>query len=110
MYQFRKIHHSPTDARMSVGTITMPPTAEPGRQGALRSRRLIEVTRDVACLPLSLVNVYFVGEPGAAAPVGTLIDAGLAWSRSPIEQAAAQRFGLSSRPSAIVLTHGHFDH
>src|SRR5690349_17809856 len=40
-----------------------------------------------------------------------LVDAGLKSSASKIKSLAAEIFGsTSSRPSAIVLTHGHFDH
>src|SRR6185312_3536317 len=39
-----------------------------------------------------------------------LVDAGLPFSARQIARAARQRFGSSSRPSAILLTHGHFDH
>jgi glyoxylase-like metal-dependent hydrolase (beta-lactamase superfamily II) len=38
------------------------------------------------------------------------VDAGLAVGAAQILSAAAARFGETSRPSAIVLTHGHFDH
>jgi glyoxylase-like metal-dependent hydrolase (beta-lactamase superfamily II) len=56
-----------------------------------------------------IVNSYLVGEPG----VGTwaVIDTGLGpFSASKIIRAAESRFGRGSKPSAIVLTHGHFDH
>jgi len=68
------------------------------------------VTADVACLPLSLVNLYFYGVAGAVDRSWVLIDAGLAWSADHIMQTVAERFGAQSRPAAIVLTHGHFDH
>jgi glyoxylase-like metal-dependent hydrolase (beta-lactamase superfamily II) len=38
------------------------------------------------------------------------VDAGLAFSGGRLQREAARRFGPDSRPSAIVLTHGHFDH
>src|SRR3712207_7923262 len=58
-------------------------------------------------LPVSFVNVYFVGEPGRP---WVLVDTGLpGWTRQIIAAAEA-RFGGGSRPAAIVLTHGHFDH
>lgn len=39
-----------------------------------------------------------------------LVDAGLKWSAPKIKKAAATLFGPDSRPKAIILTHGHFDH
>lgn len=71
---------------------------------------LLEVARDVVCLPLSVVNVSFVGPPGAGDRNWVLVDAGLAFSTGSIARAAAERFGGGARPAAIVLTHGHFDH
>jgi len=71
---------------------------------------LLDIAEDVACLPLSIVNVYFFGKPHADDRSWVLIDAGLSWSRGAIEKAAEQRFGRGSRPAAIILTHGHFDH
>ena len=76
-----------------------------GRRGPL-----IEVRPDVACLQLSLVNVYFVGDQGAGDRTWALVDAGLGWSAGKILRAAEERFGAGSRPESIILTHGHFDH
>ena len=56
-----------------------------------------------------IVNVCFIGAPGAADRGWTLVDCGLPGSASKIKGAAARLFG-ESRPAAIVLTHGHFDH
>jgi glyoxylase-like metal-dependent hydrolase (beta-lactamase superfamily II) len=39
-----------------------------------------------------------------------VLDTGVFGTKRLIESAASQRFGPSSRPLAIVLTHGHFDH
>jgi glyoxylase-like metal-dependent hydrolase (beta-lactamase superfamily II) len=73
-----------------------------------------DVATDVARLRIGFVNVYFVGSPLAVrdAP-GTpwvLVDAGLAVGAAQILELAAGRYGESSRPAAIILTHGHFDH
>jgi glyoxylase-like metal-dependent hydrolase (beta-lactamase superfamily II) len=57
-----------------------------------------------------IVNVCFVGAPGAEDRAWTLVDCGLPGSASRIKRAAARLFGEGSRPAAIVLTHGHFDH
>jgi glyoxylase-like metal-dependent hydrolase (beta-lactamase superfamily II) len=68
-----------------------------------------QLNGDVSRLRVGFVNVYLVGEPQTAAP-WALVDAGLAMGAAPILDLAAQRFGRESRPAAIVLTHGHFDH
>lgn len=57
-----------------------------------------------------IVNVCFVGAPGAGDRRWTLIDAGLPGGADRIKRAAAEQFGQGARPFAIVLTHGHFDH
>jgi glyoxylase-like metal-dependent hydrolase (beta-lactamase superfamily II) len=57
-----------------------------------------------------IVNVCFIGAPGASDRGWTLVDCGLPGSASKIKRAAARLFGEHSRPAAIVLTHGHFDH
>lgn len=71
---------------------------------------VIAVASDVACQQLSMVNVVFVGEPGAGDREWVLVDTGMPTSAEAIARAAAERFGPRSRPAAIVLTHGHFDH
>jgi glyoxylase-like metal-dependent hydrolase (beta-lactamase superfamily II) len=54
------------------------------------------------------VNIYMVQNPVDGKWV--LVDCGLKWSASKIKKMAALLFGMYSRPSAIILTHGHFDH
>lgn len=39
-----------------------------------------------------------------------LVDAGLKWSAPKIKEMAAYLFGEETKPKAIILTHGHFDH
>jgi glyoxylase-like metal-dependent hydrolase (beta-lactamase superfamily II) len=65
-----------------------------------------QVLADLFCLPIQIVNVCFVGRPGQSEWV--LVDAGMPRSADLISRVAAERF--SSKPAAIVLTHGHFDH
>ncbi len=65
------------------------------------------IAPDVGWLPISFVNVYFVGRAGGP---WLLVDTGLAGRASQIIAAAEARFGAGTRPEAIVLTHGHFDH
>jgi glyoxylase-like metal-dependent hydrolase (beta-lactamase superfamily II) len=68
------------------------------------------ITHDVAYRQLAIVNVVFVGEPGAGDGAWTLVDAGVYGTAGLIASAAKSRFGGTGRPNAIVLTHGHFDH
>lgn len=57
------------------------------------------------------VRILFVNVFAISSPTGwTLIDAGLALSGSKIKSFAEDHFGKGTRPQAIVLTHGHFDH
>jgi glyoxylase-like metal-dependent hydrolase (beta-lactamase superfamily II) len=69
-----------------------------------------EAAPDVAYRRLAIANVVFVGPPGAGDRGWVLVDAGVPGTMGLIENAAAERFGEGARPSAIVLTHGHFDH
>ena len=74
-----------------------------------------ELGSNVARLRIGFVNVYFVGGPSRTpgAPTATpwaLVDAGLAMGAAQILSVAAARYGEMSRPAAIILTHGHFDH
>lgn len=54
------------------------------------------------------VNFYMIQDQGSRA--WALVDAGLKWSAPKIRHMAAELFGQNSRPTAIILTHGHFDH
>ncbi|MDB4880249.1 MAG: yflN 1 [Gemmatimonadetes bacterium] len=68
------------------------------------------VATDVSYLLDKFVNVVFVGAQGAGDRKWVLVDAGLPGSADRIRRAAAAQFGEGARPSAIILTHGHFDH
>jgi glyoxylase-like metal-dependent hydrolase (beta-lactamase superfamily II) len=80
------------------------------QKSAIGRARLFEVAPDVGCLELAIVNVCFVGNPGAGDREWVLVDAGMPTSARAIVREAEKRFGVDARPSAIVLTHGHFDH
>lgn len=67
-----------------------------------------EVAKDVYYYTNQIVNIVFVGMPGEGNWV--LIDAGMPKSSKEIIKAAEERFGENCPPSAIILTHGHFDH
>ena len=69
-----------------------------------------EVAPDLAYKRLAIVNVAFYGIPGAGDRQWVLIDAALPHTAGLIVKAAQERFGPDSRPAAILLTHGHFDH
>src|SRR4051812_34701478 len=67
-----------------------------------------EVKNDLYYYTNQIVNVIFVGDPKTNNWV--LIDAGMPKSAAELIKVAEQRFGKGSKPSAIILTHGHFDH
>lgn len=69
-----------------------------------------EIAPDLAYRRLAIVNVVFYGRPHAGDRGWVLIDTGVVGTKSLIVSAAEARFGKGARPSAIVLTHGHFDH
>ncbi|MEO6931165.1 MAG: MBL fold metallo-hydrolase, partial [Chitinophagaceae bacterium] len=54
------------------------------------------------------VNLYMILNPDDNSWV--LVDTGLKWSAGKIRRMSELIFGEGARPSAILLTHGHFDH
>lgn len=77
---------------------------------AARRDHTHEVAPDIAYRRLGIVNVIFLGLPGAGDRGWVLIDAGLPGTAAMIRSAAEARFGENARPAAIIMTHGHFDH
>lgn len=67
--------------------------------------RVDSIAPGVRGLRILLVNVYAISTLNG----WVLIDAGLPMSEGRIRRWAESHFG-SSKPSAILLTHGHFDH
>jgi glyoxylase-like metal-dependent hydrolase (beta-lactamase superfamily II) len=65
-----------------------------------------EIAADIAVIPTLIANAYLVGD----AKAWVLVDSCTPGNEKRILRAAKRRFGPDSRPSAIVLTHGHFDH
>ncbi|MDF2572702.1 MAG: beta-lactamase domain protein [Sporomusa sp.] len=66
-----------------------------------------EITSDILVLEFTVVNACVIGNPGSD---WALVDTGLANSASYVLESVEKRFGKGSRPQAIILTHGHFDH
>lgn len=68
----------------------------------------VEVLPDLYCHTLQIVNICFVGAPNTQEFI--LVDAGMPGSAEEIISVSEERYGAGSRPKAILLTHGHFDH
>ncbi|HLJ45075.1 MAG TPA: MBL fold metallo-hydrolase [Bryobacteraceae bacterium] len=68
---------------------------------------LREIAPGVHQLAVSIANVYLVDGPGGT---WRLIDTGVPDKGGEIRAAAESHYGRGTRPAAIVLTHGHFDH
>ena len=68
----------------------------------------IEVIPDLFCYTVQIVNIALVGQRDTKDFV--LVDAGMPESADKIIAVTEERFGENSRPKAIILTHGHFDH
>ena len=65
-----------------------------------------QIADDVLRIPVKIGNCYLVGDRDE----WVLVDAGVEGQADRIRAIAAERFGENSRPEAIILTHGHFDH
>ncbi|MBA2249720.1 MAG: MBL fold metallo-hydrolase [Chitinophagaceae bacterium] len=72
------------------------------------SRNFFTVAPGIWGMKDIFVNIYMIMNPFDGNWV--LVDAGLFTSYSKIKKMAARLFGDNSQPSAIILTHGHFDH
>jgi glyoxylase-like metal-dependent hydrolase (beta-lactamase superfamily II) len=68
---------------------------------------LDDIARGVTGLRILFVNVFAVSAPAGG---WTLIDTGLFLSAGKIKHWAESHFGKNTKPQAIILTHGHFDH
>ncbi|MDK8189867.1 MBL fold metallo-hydrolase [Paenibacillus sp. UMB7766-LJ446] len=68
----------------------------------------IEVLPDLFCCTIQIVNICLVGYPESDEFV--LVDAGMPKSADEIISVIETRFGVNSKPQAVILTHGHFDH
>ncbi|WP_112180010.1 MBL fold metallo-hydrolase [Paraliobacillus zengyii] len=68
----------------------------------------VSVLPDLFCYTVQIVNVCLFGDEESNDFV--LIDAGMPNSAEEIIKMTEDRYGVNSRPRAIILTHGHFDH
>lgn len=68
----------------------------------------INILPDLYQYTIQIVNIVLYGEPQMKDFV--LIDAGMPKSADEIISVVEERYGSKSRPKAIILTHGHFDH
>ena len=84
--------------------------ADNSAEDAARHDGTHEVAPDIAYQRHTMVNVVFYGLSGAGDRQWVLIDTGLPGSAAGIKKAARERFGAKSRPSLILMTHGHADH
>ncbi|MFJ7666500.1 MBL fold metallo-hydrolase [Lysinibacillus sp. NPDC097195] len=75
---------------------------------SVRSGVGIEVLDDLYQYTVQIVNIVLYGRPRTQDFV--LIDAGMPKSAENILEVVEKRFGSNSKPKAIILTHGHFDH
>ena len=87
--------------------IPIDPSAVVGADGAGETHA---PTPDLASRRLGIVNVAFVGAPGAGERNWVLVDTGIIGTVSTLIKSAEARYGADVRPAAIVMTHGHFDH
>ncbi|PGC20157.1 MBL fold metallo-hydrolase, partial [Bacillus pseudomycoides] len=76
---------------------------------SLGSGNSIEVASHLYCLCIKIVNICFVGNP-VRPNEWVLVDSGMPKSVDLIMNFAEEKFGKHSKPKAIILTHGHFDH
>lgn len=65
-----------------------------------------EITPDILMMNFTIVNAFLIG----TADNYILVDTGLENSAEFILQCIENKFGKNSKPKAIILTHGHFDH
>jgi glyoxylase-like metal-dependent hydrolase (beta-lactamase superfamily II) len=70
----------------------------------------LQITPDILILEFTIVNACMISTPSSNSNRWVLVDTGLENSAEFILQEAEKKFGKDSRPEAIILTHGHFDH
>jgi glyoxylase-like metal-dependent hydrolase (beta-lactamase superfamily II) len=74
------------------------------------NRKYFQVAQGVWGMRILFVNVYMIVNRRGIAKGWVLVDTGIKGSAKKIIAMAEALFGPGTRPSAIVLTHGHADH
>jgi len=69
-----------------------------------------QVAQGVWGMKTVFVNIYMIANRKGVANGWVLVDTGLKGSASKIVGMAEALFGEGTKPEAIILTHGHFDH
>jgi glyoxylase-like metal-dependent hydrolase (beta-lactamase superfamily II) len=69
-----------------------------------------QVAQNVWGMKTLFVNIYMIANRKGVADGWVLVDAGLRGYAPKIINMAESLFGKGTKPQAIVLTHGHFDH
>lgn len=72
--------------------------------------RYFQVAQGVWGMRLFFVNVYMIANRRGVGKGWVLVDTGIKGSANKIIAMAEALFGPGTRPSAIILTHGHSDH
>ncbi|MDP9047747.1 MAG: MBL fold metallo-hydrolase [Bacteroidota bacterium] len=78
-----------------------------GTKNILMPKKYFKVANGIWGMKILFVNIYMVR---TSPDSWVLIDAGLTKSAGRIIKMAEALFGVNKPPTAIVLTHGHFDH
>ena len=73
---------------------------------SINSGELREARSDVFYYTNQIVNLIFIKTQDN----WVLVDAGMPKSGPEILSVAKEKFGVDTKPSAIIITHGHFDH
>ncbi|QXV64672.1 MBL fold metallo-hydrolase [Mucilaginibacter sp. 21P] len=74
------------------------------------SSKYFQVGQGVWGLRLLFVNIYMIANRRGVGKGWVLVDTGVKGSEDKIIEIAESLFGLGTKPTAIVLTHGHADH
>ncbi len=76
---------------------------------SVRAGKGEELSADVFMYTNQVVNLFFVEIPGPEKK-WVMVDTGMPKSAETLRDLVELRYGEGSKPEAIILTHGHFDH